>query len=95
LFDDGWTAWLLESGERSGAEHGIDVRHPFFDRRIVEFAVAIPESQRWRDTTTKYVVRQALRDRLPPAVYSRAGKADGSMLVVWAVDAVGGRRALS
>jgi len=95
LFDDGWTAWLLECGERTGAEQGVDVRHPFFDRRLVEFAAAIPESQRWRDTTTKYVVRQALRDHLPPAVYSREGKADGSMLVVWAVAALGGRRALS
>lgn len=94
LFESGWTARVLESGDRTAAEHGIELRHPFFDRRLVEFAIALPESQRWRGSTTKYVLRQAMRGLLPESVYARNGKADASPYVVRLVEALGGAAAL-
>lgn len=94
LFESGWTARLLESGDRMAAERDIELRHPFFDRRLVEFAVALPEAQRWRGPTTKYVLRRAMRELLPESVYARTDKADASAFVPQAVDALGGGRAL-
>lgn len=94
LFESGWTARLLESGERMAAERGVDLRHPFFDRRLVEFAIALPETQRRRGGTSKYVLRQAMRELLPESVYARTDKADASAFVPQALDRLGGAAAL-
>ncbi len=89
-FRSGWASRLLETAERSAAEFGIDERHPFFDRRVVEFVLAIPDTQRWRGQTAKYVLRGAMGDRLPPSVYHRTDKADFSPVVPGGVEAIGG-----
>lgn len=94
LFESGWTARILESSHRTAARHGIELRHPFFDRRLVDLSVALPESQRWRGTTTKFVLRQAMRDVLPESVYARTGKGDFTAFVPQAVDALGGESRL-
>lgn len=94
LFESGWTARVLEAGDRTAAEYGIELRHPFFDRRLVEFAISLPESQRWRGSTTKYVLRQAMRERLPESVYARTGKADASAYAARLVEVLGGATAL-
>jgi asparagine synthase (glutamine-hydrolysing) len=89
-FSSGWTSIILERNARSAAEYGIEERHPFLDRRLVEFSLAIPESQRWRGEHTKYVLRRAMRALLPDSVHARRGKADFSACVPQAVDAIGG-----
>ena len=55
-----------EENDRNTAEFGIETRHPFGDRRVMEFAFAIPEDLRCRGGVPKFVVREAVRDRLPP-----------------------------
>jgi len=62
--------------ERECALAGLEGRHPFYDRRIIEFAFAIPEDQRCQPHATKYVMRQAGRDLLPESVLQRQGKAE-------------------
>ena len=81
---------MLETAERAAAEFGIDERHPFFDRGVIEFVLAIPEAQRLRGPISKYVLRGAMGDRLPPAVAHRLDKADFSPVVPRAVEAIGG-----
>jgi asparagine synthase (glutamine-hydrolysing) len=77
-FQSGWTVLMLEMSERAAARAGVEERHPFFDRRIAEFALAIPEAQRWKGAQTKRVIRNAMRELLPASVYDRATKADFS-----------------
>lgn len=47
---------------------GIDIRHPLFDTRLVEFCLAIPEDQFLRNGQTRWLARRVLADRLPPAL---------------------------
>jgi asparagine synthase (glutamine-hydrolysing) len=72
----GWTRHSEEVDERASAWFGIEQRHPFRDRRIVEFGFAIPESQRWRGLQTKFIMRQAMTGRLPTSIVNRLNKAD-------------------
>lgn len=81
-----------EIDERSTAAFGIEPRHPFNDRRLVEFALALPEDQRWRGGVTKYVLRQALGPALPAAIRTRADKAEFSGVYPEALEACGGER---
>ena len=61
---------------RFEARHGIEGRAPFNDRRVIEFSLGIPESQRWRGRQTKYVVREAMRGLVPESIRQRASKSD-------------------
>ena len=55
---------------------GLELRCPFLDRRLVEFAFAIPQDQRWRGRRSKYVLRQAMKERIPDLICERTAKAD-------------------
>lgn len=56
----------------------LDARFPFFDRRLIEFCVALPAEQKFADGWTRRVMRNAMRDVLPEEIRTRADK--GSLL---------------
>ena len=72
----GTNVHTFEMEERSDAWFALESRHPFHDRRIVEFSVQMPESQRWREHQQKFVLRQAMRGLLPESVRLRGSKGD-------------------
>jgi asparagine synthase (glutamine-hydrolysing) len=51
--------------------HSLEVRPPFLDHRIVEFAARLPESLKIRNNTLKAVLRHTMRDKLPAFVLHR------------------------
>lgn len=53
---------------------GIEVRHPFSDRRLIEFCVALPAEQKARQGWTRLIMRRALSSMLPESVAWRSGK---------------------
>jgi len=65
----------LGKTEQLGSRYGIEVRHPLYDRRIVEFANAIPDEQRRRGIWQRYVMRNAMSELLPASVHQRVDKA--------------------
>jgi asparagine synthase (glutamine-hydrolysing) len=90
---EGWSSYGLEMDERAMAPYGIEQRHPFYNRRIIEFCYGIPEDQRQRGPIKKYVLRKALGDLLPRAVRDRQSKAEFSDTFVKALETVGGEQA--
>lgn len=65
---------LLRFADRSSMAFSREVRLPFLDHRLVEYLFAIPESQKIKNTTTKSILRQAMRGRLPSKVLGRTDK---------------------
>jgi len=88
----GWWPHHSEIEERAASRFGIEERHPLTDRRIVEFALAIPETQRWRGTRTKFVLREAMRGLLPETVRERQTKAEFSSVFLQAFQTLDGLR---
>ena len=86
----GWTSVFIESGERGACEAGVDPRHPLLDPALIAFALRLPEQQRRRNGTTKFVLRRAAS--LPQAIERRATKADFGHVIERAFDVLGGRR---
>jgi asparagine synthase (glutamine-hydrolysing) len=82
VFASGWRVHALEMEDRSAASLQIEQRHPFSDRRILEFALALPEEQRWKDRQTKYVLRNAMKRFLPESVRTRPTKAEFSSVFI-------------
>jgi asparagine synthase (glutamine-hydrolysing) len=82
-----------EMEDRSAARAGLEQRYPFYDRRLIEFALAIPEDQRCRGVYEKYVLRNAVRPWVPDRIRARLGKAEFSDPYVRALRTLGGARA--
>jgi asparagine synthase (glutamine-hydrolysing) len=51
--------------------HSVEVRPPFLDHRIVEFANRIPASLKISGSRQKLVLQQLMSDKLPTAVLHR------------------------
>ncbi|MEO8161734.1 MAG: asparagine synthase-related protein [Arenimonas sp.] len=64
----------VERYGRLAARHGLEPRHPFLDRRLVEFCAWIPLTLRQREGWPKWVLRRAMQDVLPGAIAWRRGK---------------------
>ncbi|MBV5273282.1 MAG: hypothetical protein JZU52_06445 [Lamprocystis purpurea] len=71
----GIVSHFYEMIERSAAYHGMELRHPFLDRRLIEFSVAIPDHIRRRGCINRHLLRQAMADVYPAAVRERRDKA--------------------
>jgi asparagine synthase (glutamine-hydrolysing) len=64
--------WMLD---RYSAGYGLEYRHPFLDRRVIEFAVSLPQEQLRRGPETKYILRRSMRNLLPERIRTRISKA--------------------
>ncbi len=84
-----------EMEDRAAHAAGVSQRHPFYDRRVAEFGLALPSHQRMRHGEHKIVIRRALRDVLPPKVAARSDKAEFSSTYVDTLAALGGERAFT
>ena len=70
-FCSGWATLFHEISDREGGFLGLELRHPFYDRRLAEFSFALPEQQRSESGLSKIVLRNALKGRLPECVIRR------------------------
>jgi asparagine synthase (glutamine-hydrolysing) len=62
---------LLMKQDQMSMAASIESRVPFLDHRLVEFAARLPPRLKLRGFSTKWILRQAVREFLPPAVLSR------------------------
>jgi asparagine synthase (glutamine-hydrolysing) len=65
---------MPELYNRIAAGPGLDLRHPYLDRRLVEFCLGLPAEQRLRDGWNRLIQRNAMRGILPEAVRQRRSK---------------------
>ncbi|MFA7380842.1 MAG: asparagine synthase-related protein [Bacteroidia bacterium] len=75
LLNDLYRTQLLRV-DKTGMKYAVEVREPFLDRTLVEYALSIHPSlkvakTKTGDTTTKFVLREAFKDLLPDYIYSR------------------------
>jgi asparagine synthase (glutamine-hydrolysing) len=68
--------YALEESDRVAAAFFVEPRYPFYDRRLVEFCLALPPEQRLSQGWTRVIVRRALAGILPNKIRWRAGKAN-------------------
>ena len=64
----------LERYHRVAAFQGIEARHPFFDKRVVEFCLGLPWQQKVGDGWSKRIVRRSAIGLLPDGVCWRRGR---------------------
>ena len=65
---------LCRYADRDSMAHSVEVRMPFLDRRIADFAFSLPAELVFRDGVTKRVLRRALRGMVPDRVLDEREK---------------------
>ena len=68
--------YTLELADKAAGAFGLEARYPFYDRRLMEFCLALPAEQKLRDGWTRAVLRRAMIGILPPEVRLRRDKAN-------------------
>ncbi len=74
---------LLVKADRSSMMHSLEVRAPFLDTALVEYAARLPDPLRRRGLTTKWVLKRAFSDLLPTAIVKRPKMGFGVPLSSW------------
>lgn len=65
---------LLQVEDRTSMAFSLESRAPLLDYRLIEHAARVPSAMRLRNVEMKHVLRQAVRDLLPPSIYKRKDK---------------------
>ncbi len=63
---------ILTKVDHTSMAHAIEVRPPFLDHRIVEFANSLPASMKIQGARQKVVLRNLMRGKLAPAILNRS-----------------------
>ncbi len=75
---------ILKNFDVTSMSHGVEVRMPFLDHRLVTFSFSLPDTSRLKNGITKVILREATRGLIPEEVRTRSDKMGlNSPLSVW------------
>ena len=62
---------ILYKVDRMSMAHAVEVRPPFLDHRIAEFAASLPSSLKIRGGRQKVILKELMKDKLPSSTLNR------------------------
>ena len=65
---------LLQVEDRTSMAFGLESRAPLLDYRLLEHSATVPSALRMEGLQMKHILRNAVRDLLPPDIYNRTDK---------------------
>ena len=74
---------ILTKVDRASMAVSLEVRAPFLDPRVAEFAASLPSNYKLRGHKTKYILKKAVKELLPPFVTKRSKKGFGVPVAEW------------
>lgn len=74
---------ILTKVDRASMAVSLEVRAPFLDPRVAEFAASLPYHYKLRGNKTKYILKKAVNELLPPFVTRRGKKGFGVPVAEW------------
>ncbi len=79
--------WLLdtylEKSDKGAMAHSLEVRVPFLDNEVVEFANGLPDHFRIRGRQGKWLLKEAFKDLVPERVFTRMKRGFAVPLSHW------------
>ena len=74
---------ILTKVDRASMAVSLEVRAPFLDPRVAEYAASLPPNYKLRGHKTKYILKKAVHELLPPFVTRRGKKGFGVPVAEW------------
>ena len=62
---------ILTKVDRSSMANSLEVRVPFLNQIVLDFASRLPLNMKLRGFTRKYLLRKAVRDMIPASIIKR------------------------
>jgi asparagine synthase (glutamine-hydrolysing) len=62
---------LLVKADKMTMANSVELRVPFLDHKVLEFAAQLPRNQKLRGLTTKYIAKKALAKHVPAEILNR------------------------
>jgi asparagine synthase (glutamine-hydrolysing) len=80
-------SWLAEDillkADRMTMAASVELRAPFLDHELIEFATSLPDAYKLRHGTGKYILRDIMKDILPNEILHRTKKGFPVPLTSW------------
>jgi len=70
--------WVDSNPYQNLGYYNIEVRHPFFDSRLIEFILSLPPDFKYKNGIKKRILRAVIQDTVPDYVLNRMDKAEFS-----------------
>lgn len=74
---------ILAKADRASMMNSLEVRSPFLDIEVADFARRLPHRYKFHNGTTKYLVKKALAGVLPDDIIHRKKKGFGTPVGAW------------
>ncbi len=74
---------ILTKVDRASMANSLEVRAPFLDTEFTEFAASIPSSFKLKNFNTKWILKVALKSRLPAATLKKSKQGFAVPVVKW------------
>jgi asparagine synthase (glutamine-hydrolysing) len=84
-FLHGANQYGVEIHGRIGASLAVENRYPFYDRRLMEFCLALPPEQKMSGGYTRAILRRAMADVLPDKIRWRQSKGNLTPGLSWSL----------
>ena len=74
---------ILTKVDRASMAVSLEVRAPYLDPRVAEFAASLPSHYKLHGYTSKYILKKAAKDLVPSFVWRRGKKGFGVPFAKW------------
>lgn len=74
--DQALYAYTLDIADKATAAFSVEARYPFFDKRLIEFCLALPAEQKLAQGWNRWILRRAMEGILPREIQYRPKKGD-------------------
>jgi asparagine synthase (glutamine-hydrolysing) len=74
---------ILTKVDRASMAVSLEVRAPYLDPRVAEFAASLPARYKLHGYTSKYILKKAAKGLVPPFVWRRGKKGFGVPVAKW------------
>jgi asparagine synthase (glutamine-hydrolysing) len=74
---------ILTKVDRASMAVSLEVRAPFLDYRVAEFAAGLPLEYKLKGSVGKYILKETVKDLLPKSIIKRPKKGFGIPIAEW------------
>ncbi len=74
---------ILTKVDRSSMAVSLEIRSPFLDHKLAEYAALLPSEYKLKGSITKFILKKAVANILPPDIIKRKKKGFGIPIAKW------------
>ena len=77
---------IMAKVDRASMSKSLESREPLLDYRLIEFVTRLPDSYKYYDGTTKYILKDIVHDYVPKSIMDRPKMGFVAPLSIWMKD---------